>query len=160
MLTTPIRAVDERVLPFAPDQIRPVLADVNGYPQWYPPSLHLHVRAVTAAGIGSEVELRPRGGRAFRCRVESLEPPRRLRLRYPGDFIVGTGEWCLDAAPGGTRVAYDLDVVATGRLAVPLGWLLPLGKIHSKFMRGVLVNLEAEVRRRGSSDDACPPICG
>lgn len=42
--------MDERVLPFAPDQIWPVLADVNGYPQWYPPSLHLHVRAVTADG--------------------------------------------------------------------------------------------------------------
>ena len=102
MMTTPIRAVDERVLPFVPDQIWPVLADVTGYPQWYPPSLHLQVRAVTADGIGSEVELRPRGGRAFRCRVEALEPPRRLRLRYPGDFIVGTGEWRLDAAPGGT----------------------------------------------------------
>ena len=73
MMTTPIRAVDARVLPFAPDQIWPVLADVNGYPQWYPPSLHLHVRAVTADGIGSEVELRPRGERAFRCRVESLD---------------------------------------------------------------------------------------
>lgn len=67
---------------------------------------------------------------------------------FPGDFIVGTGEWRLDAAPGGTRVAYELDVVATGRLAVLLGWLLPLGKIHSKFMREVLVNLEAEVKRR------------
>ena len=76
------------------------------YPQWYPPSLHLQVRAVTADGIGSEVELRPRGGRAFRCRVESLEAPRRLRLRYPGDFIVGTGEWRLDATPGGTRVTW------------------------------------------------------
>mgnify|MGYP003434810747 CR=1 FL=1 len=94
------------------------------YPQWYPPSLHLHVRAVTAAGIGSEVELRPRGGRAFRCRVESLEAPRRLRLRYPGDFIVGTGVWRLD------------------------GWLLPLGKIHSKFMREVLESLERETGRR------------
>jgi hypothetical protein len=30
MLTTPIRAVDEQVLPFAPVQIWPVLADVNG----------------------------------------------------------------------------------------------------------------------------------
>ena len=148
MLTTPIRAVDERVLPFAPDQIWPVLADVNGYPQWYPRSLHLHVRAVTAAGIGSEVELRPRGGRAFRCRVESLEAPRRLRLRYPGDFIVGTGEWRLDAAPGGTRVVYELDVVAHGRLALLLGWLLPLGKIHSKFMREVLESLERETGRR------------
>ena len=53
----------------------------------------------------------------------------------------------IPAAPGGTRVAYELDVVATGRLAVLLGWLLPLGKIHSKFMREVLVSLEAEVRR-------------
>ena len=148
MLTTPIRAVDERVLPFAPDQIWPVVADVNGYPRWYPPSLHLQVRVVTADGIGSEVELRPRGGRAFRCRVESLEAPRRLRLRYPGDFIVGTGEWRLDAVPGGTRVTYEMDVVATGRLVVLLGWLLPLGKIHSKFMREVLANLERETTRR------------
>ena len=41
-----------------------------------------------------------------------------------------------------------MDVVATGRLAVLLGWLLPIGKIHSKFMREVLEGLEAEVRRR------------
>jgi uncharacterized protein YndB with AHSA1/START domain len=92
MISTPIRPVDERVLPFAPDQIWPVLADVNGFPNWYPPSLHLQERAVTAVGIGSEVELRPRGGRAFRCRVESLEPPLRMRMRYPGDFIAGVGE--------------------------------------------------------------------
>jgi hypothetical protein len=116
MMTMPIRAVDERVLPFAP-----VLADGH----W--------------------------GGRAFRCRVESREAPRRLRLRYPGEFIVGTGEWRLDAAPGGTRVTYELDVVATGRLAVLLGWLLPLGKIHSKFMREVLESLERETGRRVGS---------
>ena len=145
MLTTPIRAVDERVL-----------ADVNGYPQWYPPSLHLQVRAVTADGIGSEVELRPRGGRAFRCRVESLEAPRRLRLRYPGDFIVGTGEWRLDAGPGGTQVSYEIDVVATGRLAVLLGWLFPLRKIHSKFMREVLASLERETARQIGSPHRSP----
>jgi hypothetical protein len=38
--------------------------------------------------------------------------------------------------------------LATGRLAVLLGWVLPLGKIHSKSMREVLENLEAEVKRR------------
>jgi ribosome-associated toxin RatA of RatAB toxin-antitoxin module len=148
MMTTPIRAVDERVLPFAPDQIWPVLADVNGYPQRYPPSLHRQVRAVTAAGIGSEVELRPRGGRAFRCRVESLEPPRQMRIRYPGDFIVGTGEWRWAAAAGGTQVVYELDVVSHGRLAAWLGKLLPLGKLHSQFMRAVLENLERETAPR------------
>lgn len=93
------------------------------------------------------------------CSARSASPqikiPRRSTARnfqtgsFPGDFIVGTGEWRLDAAPCGTQVTYEIDVVATGRVAVLLGWLLPLGKIHSKFMREVLVNLEAEVRRRG-----------
>jgi hypothetical protein len=73
MLSTPIRAVDGRVLPFAPDQIRPVLADVNGY---------------------------------------------------------------------------EIVVVANGRLAVMLGRRLPLGKIHSKFMREVLESLERETLQR------------
>jgi hypothetical protein len=73
MLPTPIRAVDGRVLPFAPDQIRPVLADVNGY---------------------------------------------------------------------------EIVVVANGRLALMLGWRLPLGQIHSKFMREVLESLERETLQR------------
>ena len=68
--------------------------------------------AVTANGIDSEVEIRPRGGRAFRCRVELLEPPRRMRERYPGDFIAGVGEWRLEAVACGTRVLYELDVVS------------------------------------------------
>jgi hypothetical protein len=80
--------------------------------------------------------------------VEALEAPRRLRLRYPGDFIVGTGEWRLDAAPGGTRVVYKLDVVAHGRLVSWLAKFLSLGKIHSKLMREVLENLERETGRR------------
>ena len=45
-------------------------------------------------------------------------------------------------------MSYELDVVATGQLAVLLGSLLPLGKIHSKFMREVLENLERETARR------------
>ena len=95
------------------------------------------------------------------CSARSASPQIKIHRRstarnfqtgsFPGDFIVGTGEWRLHVAPGGTRVAYALDVVATGRLAVLLGWLLPLGKIHSKFMREVLENLERETTRRVSS---------
>ncbi len=179
MVSTRIRAVDERVLPFTPDQVWPVVADLGGYAQWWPPTVRLSVLSTgTAAGVGSEVELCPRGGRPFRCRVESAEVPRRLMMRYPGDFIVGTGEWRLDAAvaaaacvaegaagtagaaaaavgPNGgasTRVVYELDVAATGWLVWVLGWVLPLGRIHSYFMRRVLENLDAEVRRRGPTN--------
>jgi coenzyme Q-binding protein COQ10 len=148
MISTPIRAVDERMLPFVPDQIWPVLAEVKGYPNWYPRSLNVKVLAATADGIGSELEIRPRGGRAFRCRVESFKPPHRMRMRYPGNFIEGVGEWRLEAVTGGTRVVYELDVVANGRLVAWLSRLLPLGLLHSKSMREVLENLEREMARR------------
>jgi ribosome-associated toxin RatA of RatAB toxin-antitoxin module len=148
MVSTPIRAVDQRAMPFAADLIWSVLADLKAYPGWYPRSLNLKVLAVTADGVGSEVEICPRGGRAFRCRVESLEPPQRMRFRYPGDFIVGAGEWRLEAVAGVTRVTYEMDVAAHGRLAVWLGKLLPLGQLHSKFMREVLENLESATARR------------
>jgi uncharacterized protein YndB with AHSA1/START domain len=148
MISTPICAVDERVIPLPPEKVWQVLADISRYPDWYPHSLNLKLLTMTANGVGSELELRPRGGRAFRCRVESLEPPRRIRIRYPGDFIIGIGEWRLKAEMGGSRVFYELDVLANGLLAACLGKLLPLGKLHSKLMQEVLKNLECETKSR------------
>lgn len=148
MMTTPIRAVDERVLPFAPDQIWPVLADVAASPRWWPDSIRLTVLRVSPEVAGSEFEVCPRGGRAFRCRVEAIEPPRRMQMHYGDGFVTGSGEWRLEAVAGGTRVAYALDVQAQGWLVTLLGRLLPLGKIHSKTMRQVLESLERETGRR------------
>lgn len=149
-MTTPIQAVDARVLPFTLEQIWAVLADPARYPNWYPTSVRIQARHVSASLTGTEFEIQPRGGRSFRCRVEATEAPHAMRMRYPGDFIVGTGEWRLAAVSGGTRVTYALDVVATGWLAALLGKILALGKIHSKAMQEVLAALEQEVRRRNS----------
>ncbi len=74
-----------------------------------------------------------------------------MRMVYPGDFIVGTGEWRLDAVDGGTRVSYDLNVVAHGWLVACLARVLPLGRLHSGSMREVLENLERETARRKTS---------
>lgn len=150
MLTTPIQAVDERVLPFSPEQIWAVLADAARYPDWYPPSVMVRVLQCSATLIATKFEIKPRGGRAFQCHVTGATSPNRLQMRYPGPFIVGTGEWRLDAMSGGTRVTYALDVVATGWLAVLLGKLLPLGRIHSKAMQEILTALEQEVARRNA----------
>lgn len=148
MKVTPIRAADERVVPFSAEQVWPVLLDFRRVPEWWPRSLRVKVVAVTADGVGSELEIHPRGGRAFRCRAESAETAHRLVMRYPGPFIAGTGEWRLEPVPGGTRVIYTLDVVAQGRLVAWLGRWLNLGEIHSKSMRDVLENLERETARR------------
>lgn len=135
-------------MPWSVDQIWAVLVDVAAYAAWYPRSLNLKVLGVTTTGPGSEVEICPRGGRAFRCRLESLEAPQRIRFRYPGNFIVGTGEWKLEAVPGGTNVTYEMQVAAHGWLVVFLGKMLPLGRLHSQSMGEVLEHLERETARR------------
>ena len=65
-----------------------------------------------------------------------------MRVRYYGGFVEGWGEWRLEPLGGGTRVIYDLDVHVAGRLVAFLARLIPLGRLHSRPMRGVLQNLE------------------
>lgn len=63
----------------------------------------------------------------------------------------------LDAAvAAGTRVVYELDGVAYGRLAAWLGKLVPLGNLLSKFMREVLGNLDRETAQRVGSPRSLP----
>jgi uncharacterized protein YndB with AHSA1/START domain len=156
MRTTPIRAVDEIILASPPAEVWPVIADVAGYVHWWPKSLRLRVVSGGTESIGTDVELRPPGGRPFRCRVEEADPPRRLRMRYHGGFLDGTGEWRLDPDGSGTRVRYTLDVCAAGRVVAILGRFLDLGRLHSKSMRAVLANLRDEVARRRTRDDPSP----
>lgn len=152
MASIPIKATDERFVPFTPEQIWPVLADVQSSPRWWPPSVKLTVLSFAPGIVGSEMEIRPRGGQPFRCRVEAISPPHRMRMRYGNGFITGTGEWRLQPEAGGTRVTYKLDVVAAGWLVAVLGRVLPLGRIHSRAMAEILEALEQEIRRRISSD--------
>ncbi len=148
MPVTPIQAVDERVMPFAPEQIWAVLVDARSFPDWYPPSVKVTVLNVTTAIVGSEFQIRPQGGRAFRCRVDQVDAPIKMRMHYPGEFIVGHGEWRLNPVSQGTRVTYEIDVVANGCVAKFLGWVLPLARFHSKAMGEILARLEHETARR------------
>jgi carbon monoxide dehydrogenase subunit G len=118
-----------------------VLADVGGYPRWWPPSLGLRVLSGGVEPLGTEVEIRPFGGRSFRCRVDKVDELQRMRMRYYGGFLEGFGEWRLEPAGRGTRVIYHLDVQAHGRLAAFLGNVINLARLHSRLMQGVLRNL-------------------
>lgn len=150
---TPIQATDELVVPFAPIQVWRVLADVAAYPGWWPQALRLRVLRCDADLVGSEVELRPFGGRPFRCRVDAVEEPRRLRMQYRGDFIEGRGEWSLEPSASGTRVRYELDVRAHGWLVAGVSRLLPLARIHSRQMEEVLRQLERVLVQSNEAHD-------
>jgi uncharacterized protein YndB with AHSA1/START domain len=155
---TPIRALDEALLPFSPIAVWRVLTELGDYPRWWPRHLGLRVLHHERGLVGSEVEQRPLGGRPFRCRVDAVEEPTSIRTRYYGGFIEGRGEWRLEPVGSGTRVAYELDVGAEGRLVACLGRIVPLGRIHSRQMRDVFRQLERELRRgKGASEPGMEP---
>lgn len=57
----------------------------------------------------------------------------------------GRGEWRLEPSGSGTRVRYELDVQAAGRVVAWIGRVIPLGRLHSRQMQGVLRRLEREL---------------
>lgn len=152
MPSTPIRATDSIVIAAPVAVVYGALTDVRDYPRWWPRSLRVHVLTHNSEAVGSELELRPRCGRPFRCRIVSAEATS-VRIRYDGGFIEGTGEWQLEPVAEGTKVGYHLDVRAHGLLVALLGRVLDLARLHSEPMRHVLRNLEwvALERARGPS---------
>jgi uncharacterized protein YndB with AHSA1/START domain len=142
MASTPIHANDEITIPAPLSDVWPVLADVAGYPRWWPRSLGVRVLSTGGELLGTEVEMRPSGGRPFLCRVEAVEAPTRIRMRYGGGFIEGFGEWRLEPLGAQTRVSYQLEVQARGWLVFCLGKVMNLASVHSRSMQEVLKNLK------------------
>jgi ribosome-associated toxin RatA of RatAB toxin-antitoxin module len=139
------------VVPFSPSEVWRVLTDLAAFPGWWPRRLQLRVLHREPGLVGSEVEMRPFGGRPFLCRVESVEEPCSIRTQYHGGFITGRGEWRLEPSGSGTRVRYELDVQAEGRVVAWLDRVLPLGRIHSSQMHGVFRQLERALGSRMES---------
>ncbi len=148
MISTPIHATDEIVIPLSATEVWPVLADFGGYPRWWPKSLGIRLLSSGTELLGTEVELRPLGGRPFRCRVEKVDALKRIQMRYFGGFIEGVGEWRLEPLGHETRVIYCLEVEARGWLVAMLSKALNLAQIHSRFMQAVLQNLANVLDRK------------
>lgn len=151
--TTPIQAVDSIVIEAALSEVWKILTSFNEYPQWWPRSLGLRVLSCPSDLLGAEMQIRPYGGRPFRCRVESIEPMTSIHLRYFGGFIEGTGQWHLVSEGNKTQVSYRLDAVANGWLIAMLAKVISLGKFHSSSMNTVLRNLDQFVRNNVGSQN-------
>ena len=141
MISTPIQASDEIIIARPATEVWPVLADFQGYPRWWPKSLGIRVLSGGRELLGTEVEVRPFGGRSFRCRVEAVDIPNRIQMRYFGGFIDGFGEWRLEPFGQETRVTYRLEAQASGWMVVLLGKVLDLARLHSRPMQEVLRSL-------------------
>jgi len=143
-------------VPFSPADVWRVLRDVAAYPDWWPGRLRLKVLRAEREFVGSEVELRPFGGQPFRCRIDAADEPRAITTRYFGGFITGRGVWRLEPSDSGTRVRYELDVVAEGVVVAALARIVDLGRLHSRLMRDVFAGLQGALDSRHVQARATP----
>lgn len=143
MPSTPIHAIDSRVVPADPARVWAVLADIDAYPAWWPPSVAVRV-VRGGALVGADLELTPKGGRPFGCTVVSATPFASIELQYHG-FVHGTGAFTLTPGGDGTEVTYAMDVHADGWLVWVFDRVMSLSEAHSAPMRDVLAALVKRV---------------
>ena len=145
-VVTRIRTSQELAVPFTPEEVWGVLADVAAYPDWWPAKLGVEILHHTGELLGTEFEVRPVMGRLFRIRVEEIEGTRSMRLRFFGGSLEGPGGFHLHALEGATQVRYEMDVFTRGLDVAVMSVVLPLESIHRSRMRSVLNSLAGRLK--------------
>lgn len=146
-----IETADERLVPYPVEAVFATLADVRGWPRWWPAHLRVAVHPAGNGPDGSLVALDPRGGRPFGVRLVEVTPPSRIRVSYEASWLEGDGRWLLRRRGAGTLARYEAQVRSSGWLAGLAVRALDLPAIHSRQARDVLGALEREVGRRVAS---------
>ena len=135
-----VQAEDVVVIACPSDRIWRAIIDFNSYTKWWPASVRILVHRVTPELVGSQVEIKPYGGRAFLCEVESIRDGVELRLRYSGVYR-GIGVWTIAESGSSSRVVYRIDLEVAGSFVKLLSYIVSIPRLHSKLMREVFTGL-------------------
>jgi coenzyme Q-binding protein COQ10 len=101
---------EQRVLPYTPEQMYALVADVERYPEFLPWCVAARIRERGADFIDADLII---GFRMFRERFTShvkLAPPGRIDVAYAeGPFRYLNNHWEFERVPGGCRVDFFVD---------------------------------------------------
>ncbi len=136
-----ITAKDQIEIASSQATIWKLLCDFENYSNWWPTNLGIKLIEKKPQLIGTLLEVNPKGGKSFRCTVDTLWEPNKMRLKYSG-FVEGQGEFLLEAREKHILVTYSMDIVANGFAAWIFSKLVNFSELHSKMIQGVLKNLE------------------
>jgi coenzyme Q-binding protein COQ10 len=108
---------EERVLPYTPEQLFTLVADIERYPEFLPWCVGARVKERQGDLIVADLII---GFRMFRERFTSrvtLDPPRRIDVAYAeGPFRYLNNHWTFTPDPGGCRVGFYVDFEFKSRL--------------------------------------------
>jgi coenzyme Q-binding protein COQ10 len=108
---------EQRVLPYTPEQLFALVADIERYPEFLPWCVGARIRERSANLIIADLII---GFRMFRERFTSrvaFDPPRRIDVEYTeGPFRYLNNHWVFEKAPGGCRIDFFVDFELKSRL--------------------------------------------
>lgn len=145
---TTLQATDSMFIAQNPALVWNALIDFDSYAKWWPQSVRIRVLKTTPELIGSQFEVRPFGGKAFVCEVESVDPGFELQLQYLEGTYVGTGVWSIEPLEQGCRVSYAVDLEIMDWFIRALSHVVSITAIHSRLARRILAGLGLHIRQQ------------
>jgi coenzyme Q-binding protein COQ10 len=134
---------ETRTLPFAPDQLFDLVADVGSYPQFLPWVVATRIRERSDTHLLADMSVGFRAIReSFTSRV-SLDRPRAIHVDYvSGPLKHLTNDWHFEPDPaGGTRITFAVDFAFRSRLFERLA-----GAVFHEAFRRMVASFEARAR--------------
>src|SRR5436853_3014732 len=108
---------EQRVLPYTPEQMFALVADIERYPEFLPWCVGARIRERRPDLLVADLII---GFRMFRERFTSrvtLDPPRRIDVAYAeGPFRYLNNHWVFEKVPGGCRIDFFVDFEFKSRL--------------------------------------------
>jgi coenzyme Q-binding protein COQ10 len=108
---------EQRVLPYTPEQLFALVADIERYPEFLPWCIGARIRERQADLVVADLII---GFKMFRERFTSrvsLDPPRKIDVTYAeGPFRYLNNHWLFDKTPEGCRLDFFVDFEFKSRL--------------------------------------------
>ena len=108
---------EERVLPYTPEQLYSLVADVERYPEFLPWCVGARIKKREGNLVVADLII---GFRMFRERFTSrvtLDPPKRIDVAYAeGPFRYLNNHWKFERVPEGCRIDFFVDFEFKSRL--------------------------------------------
>ena len=134
---------EQRVLPYSPEQLFALVADVERYPEFLPWCVGARVRERSPELIVADLII---GFRMLRERFTSrvtLDPPNRIDVAYTeGPFRYLTNHWIFERVPGGCRLDFFVDFEFKSRLLQHL-----IEVLFSEAVRRMVAAFEGRARQ-------------
>ena len=147
---------EERLLPYTPEQLFALVADVERYPEFLPWCVGARIRERRPDLVVADLII---GFRMFRERFTSrvkLDPPKRIDVAYTeGPFRYLNNHWIFERAPGGCRVVFFVDFEFKSRLLQKV-----IEVLFSEAVRRMVAAFEARAEQlyaRPAPDPAARP---